>query len=521
MNLKLNKTADEVSTATTAHGRQIKKIFASYLERILLGFLFLMVLSAPHSIAATQIAWSGALLAWGLSFLLRPRPRLHRTPIDFPMLLFFILTIVSALFSYDPDVSIPLLRGAFLFTIVYLFAQNIHSRRLLRLLVLCLIASCMLNVIYTLGERIVGRGVKVEGLNTASPLFVAGIRDGDILLEVDGRSLRQLNELSDALASAGRPNDEPAHVQVYSYEWGRIIDVPRGHLLDGASASEKLGVGSWSRGRDWRASGFYGHYTTYSEVLQLIASLSVGLFIAIPRKRSLQAALLVIVILGQSVALLLTVTRASWLAFLISIFVIILVGASRRMVLVVAACALVIIPAALFVLQQKRNVGFFDSKDGSTTYRETVWREGFALLTSKPRHLLVGVGMNSIIRHRREWGLFDHGRLPMGHMHSTPLQLALERGVPALLVWLVLLFVYGRMLFWMARSPKTEGWIERGTALGALGGLIGFLSSGIVHYNWGDSEVVMIFYIIMGINLAIKQKTGEKQESEVRIQKSE
>jgi O-antigen ligase len=511
----LNKTVDEMSTAATAHGRQVKGKLASHLERIILGFLFLMVLSAPHSIAATQIAWSGAFLAWGLSFLFRPRPRLHRTPVDFPMLLFFILTIVSALFSYDPDVSIPLLRGAFLFTIVYLFAQNIRSRRVLRLLVLCLIASCMLNVIYTLGERAVGRGVKVEGLTTASPLFVAGIRDGDIMLEVDGRAVSNLNELHDALAATGATTDEPAHVQVYTYEWRRIIDVPRGRLLDGASAAERLGVGNWSRGRNWRAAGFYGHYTTYSEVLQLIASLAVGLFIAIPRKRSWQAALLAMVIMGQGVALLLTVTRASWLAFVVSTLVIILVGAGRRMALLAAACALIIIPASSLVLQQKRNVGFFDAKDGSTAYRETIWREGFALLTSKPRHLLVGVGMNSIIRHRHEWGLFDKGRLPIGHMHSTPLQLALERGVPALLVWLVLMFVYGRMLFRTARSPQLEGWIERGTALGALGGLIGFLASGIVHYNWGDSEVVMIFYIIMGITMVIKQKTEDRsQETE-------
>lgn len=47
------------------------------------------------------------------------------------------------------------------------------------------------------------------------------------------------------------------------------------------------------------------------------------------------------------------------------------------------------------------------------------------------------------------------------------------------------------------------GWIERGILLGALGGTIGFLTSGLTHYNWGDSEVVMIFYLIMGLSLAI------------------
>jgi hypothetical protein len=48
-------------------------------------------------------------------------------------------------------------------------------------------------------------------------------------------------------------------------------------------------------------------------------------------------------------------------------------------------------------------------------------------------------------------------------------------------------------------NPK----FDRGIVLGAFGGLAGFFLSGLVHYNWGDSEVVMIFYFIMGLSLAI------------------
>jgi len=47
--------------------------------------------------------------------------------------------------------------------------------------------------------------------------------------------------------------------------------------------------------------------------------------------------------------------------------------------------------------------------------------------------------MDSIKKHWREWGLFDNGKIPVGHMHSNLLEIALERGVPALLVWLLLL----------------------------------------------------------------------------------
>jgi O-antigen ligase len=114
--------------------------------------------------------------------------------------------------------------------------------------------------------------------------------------------------------------------------------------------------------------------------------------------------------------------------------------------------------------------------------------------------------MDSIKAHWRQWNLFDNGRLPMGHMHSDYLQIALERGLPALFAWLVLMALYARMLWRLQRQVSKENWIERGVVLGALGGLVGFLISGIVHYNWGDSEVVMIFYMIMGLSLVVNRE---------------
>ncbi|HEX8142200.1 MAG TPA: O-antigen ligase family protein [Pyrinomonadaceae bacterium] len=475
-------------------------------------WLFALAIAAPHSIAATQIAWACGLAAWAARLVFRPQTRLYRTPLDYALLGFFILTMISSLASYDADVSIGKLRGASLFTIVYLVAENVTSRRVLRWLTFALIASCMINVVYVLGERAVGRGVKVAGLSQASPLYAAGIRDGDTLLEIDGRALHDAEELARALASssdgAAAAGEMPkARVRIYRYEWMPTFDVPRGRLLEGETALARLGVGSWSRGRDWRAAGFYGHYTTYAEALQLIASLTLGLLIALRRWKTTSAALLMLALAGLSVALLLTVTRASWLAFLLSATVIVLCGASRRTALILAACALPIVLTGLFVLQQKRNVSFFDPKDDSINWRKTVQREGLQLLLSKPRHLLVGVGIDSIKRHWREWGLFDKGRIPMGHMHSTPLQLALERGVPALIMWLALVFLYARMLWRGVRRPDLGGWVERGITLGALGGLVGFFASGLVHYNFGDSEVVMIFYLIMGLSLVVERET--------------
>ena len=496
--------------------------FGVWLDRVVIAMLVLFVIAAPNSIAATQTAWLLGLLFWVLRFAAWPRPEVNRTPVDYAMLGFFILSGLAAILSYEPIVSIGKLRAASLFTIVYLFAQNVRTPRLVRALVFLLIAGTMVNVLFTFGQYAVGRGVKVYGVAANSPLSIGKfvtrergpqpgpILSGDTMLEINGQPLKTTEQLIDALE---QPAKDPAKIKIYRLEWVGVIDVPRGKLLPGGTNEERLGIQRWTRGRDWRATGFYDHWTTYAESLQLIASLTIGLFIALPRWRTGKGAVLALTVVGMVIVLLLTVTRASWLALLFSATLMAAVGLSRRALLLVGVCALPLILVGLFVLHQRRNVGFYDQSDNSIAWRQTIWREGFNLLISKPRHLLVGVGMDSIKAHWRAWGLFDNGRLPMGHMHSDYLQIALERGVPTLIAWLVLLGMYARMLWRLRRRVPAENWIERGIVFGALGGLIGFMLSGVVHYNWGDSEVVMIFYLIMGLSLVVERQTRADMKS--------
>lgn len=489
-------------------------------ERAIIVCIFLIAVFAPHSIAVTQTAWLLGLLFWILRFAIYPRPALFRTPVDYLLLGFFVLSGVSGVFSYSPIMSIGKMRAASLFTIVYLVAQNVRTVRLAHVLALTLIGSCMVNVLLTAGQLVVGRGVKVEGVKAESPLAKAvfhtrtvtqptAIRDGDIVWEVDGKPVGNPDELAAVLAG-GPPI---AKVKIYRVEWMPELEVPRAQLLPGSTALEQLGITGWSRGRDWRATGFFGHWVTYAEVLQLIAALAVGLFLAAPRKKSGFGAVLAVTIAGLVFALAMTVTRASWIGFAMSVGLMLAVSVSRRTLLIAAACVIPLILGAVILLQQKRNVGFFDANDQSTSWREIVWREGFDLLVSKPRHLLVGVGIDSIKGHWREWGLFDNGKQPIGHMHSNILQIALERGIPALIVWLILIGVYARMLLRVVRAPAYTSHEGRGVALGALGGLAGFFVSGLVHYNWGDSEVVTILYFIMGLSLVVERSVRSTSQT--------
>lgn len=500
--------------------------WARRLERAAFILLVLMTVSAPHSIAATQSAWLTGMFLYGVRFLFKPRPRAVKTPLDIALWTFFGWTVLTAVLSYTPLISIDKLRNAALFLIFYFVVNLVRTKRAAYFLAFALIFSTMINVVWVPIERLIGRGVEIHQVRPESPLAGAYLIEGDTLLEADGVKLKTPEQLLEVVA-----RNEITKVKFYRPDFYYTVEVKRENLLSGASATEKLGIGSWRKSRNWRSSGFYGMYATYAEVLQLIASLAFGLFIGSLRRdktakkrgrfsmflpaRPFSPPLLLLCVGGMALALLLTVTRASQLAFLISAFTIVLIGASRKMFLLLLAVALPLAIGGLIFLQSSRQVGFFDPEDDSIRWRQTVYREGFELWTQNPRHFSVGVGMDAIKIYAKSWRLFDDGKLPMGHFHSTPLQLVVERGLPALLLWLWVLWIYARLLrrgMKLSRAgpvgPDGDARsLDFGILLGCFGGLIGFAASGLVHYNLGDAEVAMVFFLLMGLAVRIVQQS--------------
>jgi hypothetical protein len=507
----------------TTAGIESEKKLAVWLERLAFVFLILMTLTAPHSIAASQTSYILGMIFWIARFFLTPRPKFIRTAFFIPFLAFGLWAIISAVFSYAPDISLDKLRNVLLFLIFFFVINNLRTVRAVKFIAIALIVSCMVSVIWTPIERAIGRGIEIHNVRADSPLVKAKMLEGDTLLRADGQKISTPEDLIARFA-----DKEKVEIQIYRPDFYLVIPIKKSDLLDGKTAGEKLGFASWKRSRNWRSAGFYGHYATFAEVLQLIASLTFGLFIAgiasrrgregkreswvsRPLAPSLNPALspsllLFFTAVGlMAFALLLTVTRASQAAFMASAFSIVLVGASRKMFLILLAIAIPVMIGGLIFLQQARDTKFFDPNDNSTTWRQTVYREGFELWTKNTRHFILGVGMDSIKRYKDEWGLFDNGRLPPGHFHSTPLQLVVERGLPALLLWLLILGIYTLKMFKALRQNNFKDWIEKGIVLGAFGGTIGFFISGLVHYNLGDGEVAMVFFLIMALAVRLNQ----------------
>ena len=482
---------------------------ARWLHRIAFIFLTLMVVSAPHSIAATQISWGVGTLAWAAGVFFRPRANFKFRPLNIALFAFFVWSFISGVFSYEPATSINRLRGVSVFLIFIFAAANIRRLGAAYFLAFALVVSCMVNVVWTPVQRLMGRGVEIHGLKTDGPLAKALLWEGDTLLAANGKKVKS----SQDVAAAIRQN-EVTSIKFYRPDFEFAVDVKRSDLLEGTTADGQLGIESSKLSHNWRSMGFYNHYVTYSEMLLLVGSLIFGLLIAAfgssDRRRNWNVTLLGTAFIGTCLALLLTVTRASQLALMISAFSIILRGAGKKIAITAALIAIPVVIGGLFFLQQSRQTGFFDSKDESTRYRFVMWKDGGRLLTDSPRNFVFGVGMDSIQKHWQEWGMYEGGFLPMGHFHSVPVQIAVERGIPALLIWLIVLAILARTL-WRGISRAHGGdWRSFGILLGTFGALVGFVVSGFVHWNLGDQEVAMVFYILMAFGVRTAELAGSE-----------
>ena len=94
------------------------------------------------------------------------------------------------------------------------------------------------------------------------------------------------------------------------------------------------------------------------------------------------------------------------------------------------------------------------------------------------------------------------------HMHNNLLQFAAERGIPCALAWLWLILRMGRdhwRGFRRAGLPSLEKSVH---ATGFLS-LLGLFVAGLFEFNFGDSEVLMVFLFLVSAPYALGPTTRD------------
>jgi hypothetical protein len=466
----------------------------------IISFLLLMyAIFAPHSIALTQGAYLIGLGAWAVQLAATRRLNLKRSRVDIALFGFFACCVVSSFLSYAPLVSIKGLKSPAFFFAFYFVSNRVRSIRFAGFLALAIILSCLVNVGYSAVTLAKGRGLQIESITPDSPFADESIRTGDIIVEADNEVVNSPEDLIRIIDSQrGR-----LRIKLHRKESITETSIPRQAIKEaGGAVFERLGI-TTSPGRNFRITGFYSHYETYAEVLQLIAALAIGMLIAIPNKRSGTALFLSVVIPILATTLILTSTRAALAGLALGVAVMAVATSSRRVVLAVFASVVITLPLALVVVERARGISVFDREEGSTAYRLEVWREAFGIIKDNP---LVGIGKGSEGKLKESLGLYDNGKLPPGHFHSTPVQIAVWWGLLGVVFYYTFMTIFVVKTWRFIKLVKPDGrWRLRGIALGGLGAIVAFNVSSLAHFNFGDGEVVMAFWLLTGLAFAVRR----------------
>jgi hypothetical protein len=463
-------------------------------QQIALAGLGIYVVFAPHSVAASAIGVGIAGLGWLIRTLQTRKLGLRWSKFDLIIVLLLLWTLVSALLSEEPRISIAKLTASWSVFLFYL-ARATVNRKIILALVALLISSGCAGALYSAFDLIRGRGVMVESIVPNSPLQQIGIRPGDTIWQINRRRIYSVTDLDRELTQM--PLKAALTVGIIS----QGEQVERSFMLTQPSTS---GVTGSKRSHQFRASGWTRHYETFAELIQMIAQLALGLALAHLRnhgpnkyfKVAIAAAALL------TAGLIFTAMRTVIVAFVIGASVIALRSLRGALKVVFTFVLFFVLAFAAVVVWQTRDRNALLLGDPSSSLRIQVARVGLSRI---PVHPMFGHGMDAMKLHWNEWGFPGKDML---HLHSTPLQLAFDRGLPMLALWLWLMTA-----FWLtiARSERLAADLSDtnsyGIVLGTLGALTGFLMSSLVNYNYGDAEVAMLFWFLMGMCFFVARAT--------------
>jgi O-antigen ligase len=91
-------------------------------------------------------------------------------------------------------------------------------------------------------------------------------------------------------------------------------------------------------------------------------------------------------------------------------------------------------------------------------------------------------------------------------VHNTPLQILVERGLLGLAAWLSIWVVfYARAIALLRRLPAS-GVMQRALVMGSVAALTGFLVAGLSEYNFGDSEVVLVAWVLLALPFVVERE---------------
>ena len=494
-----------------------------------IGFLiFVLALPFGYSTVFLNIGLSFVLFGWVGRMISERKLNWQRTPLDLPIVLFLGLSLLACLLAPHPARSSlgyfwKLLRAILLFyAVIHSRLRNRWQHVVIAFIAAAGISSALGLWYYANDTRLAIDFMGRIGVQFQVELEAQKTQNGQISDELRA----ELRECSVPLSESAAilPSKQPD-------EW-RIDDPARQRRYVVRKNETHLMVYMIEQ----RLTGTFKMPNDLGAYLALGLPFVMGYFVAGWRRytehqRNRIAIILVLgaVVILMSANLVLTLTRAAWISVTfatacLGVYLVISrgwvtqprriiqplrrlesAGGLRRRMLLGSAAIIVIIGVSLFLMPQHIKTRFqtiIKQPIGFMGERPQWWQTSLELIRKYP---LTGIGLGRFRYEYQHSGPPEQYNIPY-HAHNIYLHIAVEHGIPALLLFLWMVVVICQQVYGIRQA---NGFWGSGTFIGASGFLISALIYGLAD-NILHQRTVLLFWFIVGIIFYIKDEKDEK-----------
>jgi O-antigen ligase len=239
-----------------------------------------------------------------------------------------------------------------------------------------------------------------------------------------------------------------------------------------------------------RPMGSLSHYMTYSGLIMLVLGAAVARLLFYPAQRIWPA----VAVPALAVALAATQTRNAYLGALAALACLLPLRQVRLLLAVPVLIVLFVVAAPAQI--KDRAFSIANLQDESNRDRIQMLAMGRNMIRDYP---MFGVGPEMVGRVYGKYLQPNPVHTYNPHLHNVPVQIAAERGLPALAVWLWFIgaAAWG-LLQEFRRGPAPA------LAAAGLGAIAAMLTAGLFEYNFGDSEFMMLFLGLISLPYAAR-----------------
>ncbi|RKU12295.1 hypothetical protein C6502_06005 [Candidatus Poribacteria bacterium] len=460
---------------------------------IYVGFLlFVFILPFGYATAILNASLLLVLFGWIGRICHERRFEWKRTPLDIPIAVFLLLALVASLFAPHPATSSL---GYFwkLFRAVLLFYAVVHSRlggRWRHVIITFVFAggfSAILGLYFYATGTHMGTAymfdieAKLESHFSDAAYHNEGVKVSEDLRQVYEKNGRRLSQ-----------NAIIFPTKKYG-DW-LIVDKNQNRKYAIRKSEGQLKVYMIEP----RLAGTFKMPNDLGAYLVIVLPMAIGYFVASLRSSKQSGrvpqnwkfiAVLGVLLCAMGANLTLTLTRAAWIGvFAATLYIAIYF--QRKLLWGLLAIALLspfLMPQAVkdrFEIMRQRPSGFMSE-------RPQWWKTSAQLIA---KHPITGIGLG---RFRHEYQLhapagFHHKPY---HAHNIYLHIAVEQGIPSLILFLGILFLIFRQLF--ALRKRDDFWCS-GLFIGGSGFLISALVYGLADQIL-HQRPLLIFWFLVGV----------------------